>query len=96
MTLLGLQKYNLIKGNVTILYKGRGTGENEGDLLMIDHKLQTVNNIFNRSQETKINSEIQDILTGKQILKKYQTHTVVTEVEKDRFGKPVSKLINDY
>lgn len=39
MTLLGLQKYNLIKGNVTILYKGRGTGENEGDLLMIDHKL---------------------------------------------------------
>ena len=47
--------------------------ENEGNLLIIDNKLQTVNNIFNRSKENKINAEIQDILTGKQILKKYQT-----------------------
>ena len=54
-----------IKGNITVLYKGRGSGENEGDLLIIDNKLQTVGNIFNRSQEAKINAEIQEILTGK-------------------------------
>ena len=57
MTLLGLQKFNLIKGNISVLYKGRGT-ENEGNLLIIDNKLQTVNNIFNRNKENKINSEI--------------------------------------
>lgn len=51
MTLLGLQKFNLIKGNITMLYKGRNSGENEGDLLVIDNKFQTVNNIFNRNQE---------------------------------------------
>jgi len=39
MTLLGLQKFNLIKGNITMLYKGRNSGENEGDLLVIDNKL---------------------------------------------------------
>ena len=48
MTLLGLQKFNLIKGNITMLYKGRGS-DNEGDLLVIDNKFQTVNNIFNRN-----------------------------------------------
>jgi hypothetical protein len=56
MTLLGLQKFNLIKGNISMLYKGRGSGDNEGDLLVIDNKFQTVNNIFNRNQETKINT----------------------------------------
>jgi hypothetical protein len=38
MTLLGLQKFNLIKGNISMLYKGRNSGENEGDLLVIDNK----------------------------------------------------------
>ena len=48
-----------------MLYKGRGSGENEGDLLVIDNKFQTVSNIFNRNQEAKINATIQEILTGK-------------------------------
>jgi hypothetical protein len=54
-----------------MLYKGRGSGENEGDLLVIDNKFQTVSNIFNRNHEAKINTQIQEILSGKQILKKY-------------------------
>ena len=42
MSLLGLQKFNLIKGNVSVVYKGRGSTENEGELLIINNKLQTV------------------------------------------------------
>jgi hypothetical protein len=38
MTLLGLQKFNLIKGNISVLYKGRGS-ENEGELLIVDNKM---------------------------------------------------------
>ena len=79
-----------------MLYKGRGSGENEGDLLVIDNKFQTVSNIFNRNHEAKINTQIQEILSGKQILKKYQTHTAVTEVETDKYGRPIAKKINGY
>ena len=32
-----------------MLYKGQNSGENSGDLLVIDNKFQTVNNIFNRN-----------------------------------------------
>jgi len=40
MTLLGLQKFNLIKGNITVLYKGRTSDrDTRGDLLIIDNKL---------------------------------------------------------
>ena len=42
MSLLGLQKFNLITGNVSVVYKGRGSTENEGELLIINNKLQTV------------------------------------------------------
>ena len=83
MSLLGLQKFNLIKGNISVLYKGRGS-ENEGNLLIIDNKLQTVSNIFNRNNEQKVNAEIQDILTGKQILKKYQTLQVQHELDSEK------------
>ena len=76
MTLLGLQKFNLIKGNISVLYKGRNQGTQSGDLLIIDNKIQTVNSIFSRNIENKINTEIQDIITGKQVLKKYQTQIV--------------------
>ena len=72
MTLLGLQKFNLIKGNITVLYKGRNSDKDtRGDLLIIDNKLNTVNSIFNRNQESKVNNTISEILSGNQILKKY-------------------------
>lgn len=55
-----------------MLYKGRNSdSDTRGDLLIVDNKLSTVNSIFNRNNEAKINNEIQEILTGKQILKKY-------------------------
>ena len=51
MTLLGLQGFNLLKGNITVLYKGRDSKDKEsaGELLIIDNKLQTVNSVFNRN-----------------------------------------------
>lgn len=38
MKLLGLKNFNQIKGNISVLYKGRGH-ENEGELLIVDSKL---------------------------------------------------------
>ena len=55
-----------------MLFKGRGS-ENEGELLIVDSKLQTVQNVFSKDQEMKINETIKEILAGKHIFKKYQT-----------------------
>ena len=65
MSLLGIQKFNLIKGNMSVIFKGRNSGEHAGEILIIDNKNETVCNVFSRSQENKINQEISDILTGK-------------------------------
>lgn len=72
MTLLGVQKFNVVKGNISVLFKGRDSGpESAGDLLIVDHKLSTVGNIFNRNNEAKVNQQIGEILSGRQVLKKY-------------------------
>ena len=66
MTLLGLQKFNLIKGNISVIFKGRSSEPDmQGELLIVDNKNNTVNSIFNRNTEQKVNTEIQEILTGK-------------------------------
>lgn len=99
MTLLGLQSFNILKGNISILYKGRGSENNDfsaGDLLIIDNKVETVNNVFNINQENKINQEINNILTGKQIMKKYHNNQSTIQIESDRSNKPIIKNINDF
>lgn len=99
MTLLGLQSFNILKGNISILYKGRGSENNDfnaGDLLIVDNKLDTVNNVFNINQENKVNQEINNILTGKQIMKKYHNSQSTIHIESDRNKKPIIKNINDY
>lgn len=58
MTLLGLQSFNILKGNISILFKGRGSDNADysaGDLLIIDNKQETVTSIFNTNKEHKIN-----------------------------------------
>jgi hypothetical protein len=62
----------------------------------VDNKLSTVNSIFMRNNESKINHQIQEILTGKQVLKKYQTQSLTTNIEKDRNNNPVYKNVNGY
>ena len=86
----------MIKGNISVIFKGRGAGDNEGEFLVVDNKLHTVNSVFNRNNENKIIQEINEILTGKQVLKKYQTHSAQIKVETDRLNHPITKLINDY
>ena len=97
MTLLGLQKFNLVKGNISVLYKGRDSdSQTQGDVLVVDHKLTTVTSIFNKNQDAKINRELNEIITGKQILKKIQTEQVDSEIETDRARRPINKSVNGF
>ena len=48
-TLLGFKKLKSIRGNISVLLKGRNSeagGEQEGELLMIDHERKTVASVF--------------------------------------------------
>ena len=46
MTLIGFYKLKCVRGNVSVLFKGRGQ-ENEGELFVVDHEANSVANIFN-------------------------------------------------
>jgi hypothetical protein len=46
MTLIGFRKLKCIRGNISVLFKGRGQA-NEGELFVVDHDLKSVSNIFN-------------------------------------------------
>ena len=53
MTLIGFRKLQSIRGNLTVIYKGRGS-TNAGELLLIDHDRKSVNSIFEETVENKV------------------------------------------
>lgn len=46
MSLIGFKKFKSIRGNLSVIFKGRGQ-ENEGELFVIDHDIKSVQNLFN-------------------------------------------------
>lgn len=62
MTLIGFRKFKCIRGNISVLFKGRGQ-ENEGELFIVDHDNKSVANIFNDIGYSKIEKDLEDILT---------------------------------
>ena len=45
-----------------MIFKGRGQ-DNEGELYVVDHDSKSVSNIFNDLATTKIEKDLEDILT---------------------------------
>jgi hypothetical protein len=46
MHLLGFKKLKKVEGNISVLFKGRGSGKSEGELLLVDHDANSVTSIF--------------------------------------------------
>lgn len=61
MTLVGFRHLKCIRGNLSILFKGRGQ-QNEGELFVVDHDTRTVSNIFNNVVYAKLDKDLEDIL----------------------------------
>ena len=61
MHLLGFKKIKKIEGNMSVLFKGRGS-QNEGELLLINHDNQTVNSIFEDSAESRVERDLDAIM----------------------------------
>ncbi len=61
MTLVGFKNLKCIRGNLSVLFKGRGQ-ENEGELMIIDHDQKQVSNLFNNVIQSKVEKDLEDIM----------------------------------
>jgi regulator of RNase E activity RraA len=72
-TLLGYKKLKSIRGNITVLFKGRTPkgqekDPNEGELLVIDHDKKTVCSIFEDAMASaKLQRDIDNIIDGEHV-----------------------------
>lgn len=71
MTLVGYRKFKCIRGNLSVLFKGRGS-ENEGELIVVDHDTKSVQNIFNDIVEHKVIKDLEDIIKEEQYQKLFK------------------------
>ena len=61
MTLVGFRNLKCIRGNLSVLFKGRSQ-ENEGELMVVDHETKSVSNIFNDIAYAKIDKDLEEIM----------------------------------
>ena len=95
MTLLGFKKFQSIRGNVSVVYKGRDSA-NSGELLIVDHDRRTVRNIFEDLTENKVELDLESILKDDNVLKKYKPEQFKIVKETDRLSKPIEKKFESY
>ena len=62
MTLLGWEKLKLLRGNVSILLQGRGSGKHEGQLLKVDNVQRTVSNLLTEINLKKLEKELDRLI----------------------------------
>jgi hypothetical protein len=62
MTLVGFRNFKSVRGNLSVIFKGRGQ-ENEGELYVVDHDTKKVSNIFNDVVYAKIDKDLDDIMS---------------------------------
>jgi hypothetical protein len=62
MTLVGFKHLKCIRGNLSVLFKGRGQ-TNEGELFVVDHDTRSVSNIFNNVVYAKLDKDLEDIMS---------------------------------
>jgi len=63
MRFLGYKKLKAIESNITVLFKGRNSGESEGELLIVDHDTGRVASIFEDATNAKIDRDLDNIMS---------------------------------
>ena len=62
MRFLGYKKLKAIESSMTVLFKGRNSGESEGELLLVDHEQNRVSSIFEDTTSAKIERDLDNIM----------------------------------
>lgn len=95
MTLVGFRQLKCVRGNLSVLFKGRDQ-QNEGELFVVDHESKSVSNIFNDIAYTKIEKDLEDIMTDKNYQKMYKADKFKLEPEIDKKGEIRQKVIEGF
>ena len=90
MRFLGYKKLKAVESNITVLFKGRNSGDSEGELLLVDHTTGRVSSIFEDSASAKIQRDLDNIMKDQDIQKKYNAERVKIEPECDRKGNIIT------
>jgi hypothetical protein len=96
MRFLGYKRLKATEGNITVLFKGRNSGESEGELLLVDHDSGRVASIFEDATNAKIERDLDNIMMDQDIQKKYRAEKLKIEPECDRKGKVITQLLDEF
>ena len=95
MTLVGFKTLKCVRGNLSVLFKGRGQ-ENDGELFVVDHDSKSVSNIFNDVACAKVEKDLEDILADQQYQKLFKADKFRIEPELDKRGEIRAKTIEGF
>lgn len=95
MTLLGYNTMQCQRGDMSILFKGRGT-MNEGDIFFIDHHQQSVSPIFTEASLPKIEQVCEKVNKRKEKTKETYTESATTDPSTDWMGSYVTKELDGF
>lgn len=96
MHLLGFRKFQSVRGNISVIFKGRGSGSNEGELLVCDHDRKTVTSMFEDSVQARVERDLDNIMRDENYQKKFKAEKFKIEPEIDRRGQIVTEEIDDF
>lgn len=80
---------------MSVLYKGRGSGLDEGELLLIDHDRRTINSIFEDTTDIKLQKELESLNKTNHVQKKFKPVNFKLSKEHDKRHEPICKEFDD-
>lgn len=96
MTLVGFKNLKSIRGNLSVLFKGRSQ-DNDGELFVVDHDTKNVTNIFNQVVGAKLEKDLDDIMADAQYQKMYKADKFQMEpVIEGRSGQVMQRVIEGF
>ena len=76
MRFIGVKRLRAIESNISVLFKGRNSGDSEGELLLVEHDSNRVSSIFEDSTNARIDRDLDNIMADEDIKKKYRAERV--------------------
>ena len=76
MRFIGIKRLRAIESNISVLFKGRNSGDSEGELLLVEHDSNRVSSIFEDSTNARIENNLDNIMSDDDIKKKYRAERV--------------------
>jgi hypothetical protein len=74
MHLIGVRKFGQgIRGNLSVLFKGRDSANNAGELLVVDHDKNKVTSIFEDATLNRVERDLDNILSDEHVQKRFNT-----------------------